>query len=62
MYSRTASAPYMSASSSGAVTFPRDFDIFEPPWRTQPWWKSRWKGSRKPTMPSSFSTLTKKRE
>ena len=62
MYSRTASAPYMSASWSGAVTLPFDFDIFVPPWRTQPWWNSRWNGSRKPTMPCSFSTLTKKRE
>ena len=52
----------MSASWSGAVTLPFDFDIFVPPWRTQPWWNSRWNGSRKPTSPCSFSTLTKKRE
>jgi hypothetical protein len=41
---------------------PRDFDIFEPPWRTHPWWKSRWNGSRTPSIPWSFMTLTKKRE
>ena len=37
MKRRTASAPYISASWSGAATLPRDFDIFEPPRRTQPW-------------------------
>ena len=58
---RIASAPNRSISSFGE-TPPFDFDIFLPSSSTQPWWNRRWNGSRKPTMPRSFSTLMKKRE
>ena len=58
---RIASAPNMSISSSGE-TPPRDFDMRLPSSRTQPWWKSRWNGSRTPSIPKSFSALQKKRE
>jgi hypothetical protein len=48
--------------ASGPSTFPLVFDILRPPSCTQPWWKTRANGSRKPTIPQSFIALTKKRE
>ena len=62
MVSRIASAPYSATISSGPSTFPFVFDIFVPPICTQPWWKRRANGSRKPSIPKSFIALTKKRE
>ena len=58
---RIGSAPNSSISSSGETPL-SDFDIFLPFSRTQPWWKSRWNGSRTPSRPQSFSAFTKKRE
>ena len=61
-YSRRASAPNFWIMSSGSTTFPFDFDITCPEFRTIPCVSRRVNGSAMPVMPMSRKTREKNRE
>ena len=61
-YMRVESAPYRAIMSSGATTFPFDFDIFAPSLITMPCVNSRAAGSSFLISPRSRITFVQKRE